>query len=141
MEVNNSILDSVPQTVLDYVNGWVQRNADLIVSSMADEATYIDKPHPVILKSGMKDHLEKVAWVNFPDMTFDTMKLFGCSSTNNYAWEWALHASKCGVIVWQASDRSIYCEGVDILTLNSEGKIVQSVCHIDRKALWDSVVS
>ncbi|WJV64270.1 hypothetical protein PCO86_13280 [Pectobacteriaceae bacterium CE70] len=106
---------------------------------MAEEAVYIDKPHPIIPKSGMKAHLEKVAWANFPDMTFDTLKLFGC--TNIYAWEWALHASKCGVLVGQTSDRNIYCEGVDILMLNAKGQIVQSVCHLDRKSLWDSVVN
>lgn len=136
MEVQRFISDTVPQQVLNYVNGWTTRRADLVVASMADGAVYIDKPHPLIPKSAMKQHLEQVAWNNFPDMTFDTLGLFGC--TNAYTWEWALHATQCGVIV--GADRQIYCEGVDILMLNAEGQIIQSVCHIDRKALWDSVV-
>jgi hypothetical protein len=132
---------SIPENVENYVWGWVNRRADRIVSSMADGAIYVDRPHPIIPKTAMKDHLETVAWVNFPDMTFDTLNLFGCDRTQVYAWEWALSASQCAVIVGLQEDRKIYCEGVDILTLNSEGRIIKSVCHIDRKALWDSVVS
>jgi hypothetical protein len=130
----------LPSQVTDYVNGWIHRNADLVVSSMADGAIYIDKPHPLIPRSRMKAHLEQVAWVNFPDMTFETLMLFGCATARAYAWEWALHVSMCGIVVGDPKNRNIYCEGVDILTLNAEGMIERCVCHIDRKTLWDSVV-
>ncbi|WP_059900305.1 nuclear transport factor 2 family protein [Burkholderia ubonensis] len=139
METQHFITGPVPPQILNYVNGWVARRADLVVSSMADGASYIDKPHAAVSKSGMKDHLEKVAWVNFPDMTYDTLRLIG--GANAYVWEWALHASKCGVLVGGTSARKFYCEGVDILILNSEGQIEQVICHFDRKALWDSVLN
>lgn len=139
MEMQNFINGPVPPQIDSYVKGWVERRAELVVSSMADGASYIDKPHATVRKSDMKDHLEKVAWVNFPDMTFRTLRLIG--GANAYAWEWALHASKCGVLVGGTSERKFYCEGVDILILNSDGQIEQAICHLDRKALWDSVVN
>jgi hypothetical protein len=105
---------------------------------MAQEGVYVDAPHPVITQANMRAHLESVAWVNFPDMNFDTLNLFGYGHL--YAWEWGLKATTCGVVVQTSSRRNIYCEGVDILTLDSAGKIIKAVCHIDRKALWDSVV-
>ena len=131
MELHHFISESVPQSVLNYVKGWTDRQAELVTSSMADDAVYIDKPHPLIPRAKMQHHLEQVAWSNFPDMTFDTLSLFG--TEGYYAWEWALHASTCGIIVGDTSQRRIYCEGVDIMRLNAEGKIIQSVCHIDRK--------
>lgn len=66
MEMQKFVSGPLPQSVLDYVEGWVTRRSDLVVSSLADDATFIDNPHPEIPKSGMKDFLEKVAWVNFP---------------------------------------------------------------------------
>lgn len=139
MERIKFISEAVPVSVQNYVAGWVQRKSDLVVSSMAQDGVYIDKPHPLIESSKMKTHLEDVAWINFPDMTFDTLTLFGNETERVYIWEWAMYASRCSIVI--GGERNIYCEGVDILTLNSDDLIIQSVCHLDRKTLWDSVLS
>jgi hypothetical protein len=138
MSVQDFSPRAIVPSVLSYVEGWSSRRADWVVEAMAEEGIYVDHPHPIIKKNHMKAHLECVAWVNFPDMSFDTLNVFGGNGL--YAWEWALNASSCGVVVQSRSVRNIYCEGVDILTLDSAGKIIKAVCHIDRKALWDSVV-
>lgn len=67
----------IAPSVLDYVSGWSARRADLVVGSMAQEGVYVDAPHPVITQANMRAHLESVAWVNFPDMNFDTLNLLG----------------------------------------------------------------
>ena len=129
-------LDGIPPAISNYIRGWTERNAKLIANAFSPTGIYIDAPHPTLTQSNIAEFLTDISWRNFPDMTFNTLSVYGAG--DRYTWEWVMQVSSCGVIAGSLG-RPITVPGVDLLEM--KGNVIEkSTTYFDRKALWDAVL-
>lgn len=134
---SESTVSALPKAVLQYMNGWAFRDAELMCKAFTRKGVYIDPPHPDLLRDALPAFLLNVSWRNFPDMTFETLAVYG--DGQRYTWEWVMHVTGSGVIAGSEGKR-ISVPGVDLLVMKGE-RIKRAVTYFDRKLLWDAVLS
>lgn len=128
--------NDIPSVVSDYIRGWSERDAVLVADSFSLTGICIDKPHPILTQPEIEYFLNHISWRNFPDMTFNTLSVYGDGC--RFTWQWEMLVSSCGVIAGSLG-KPIKVEGVDLLVLK-DNKIQKSTTYFDRKALWDAVL-
>ena len=133
---NFKVTETNPDCIKEYVEGWCRRDAAQVVQSFSDDGVFVDKPHPDIRKSDLTDFLDNVAWMNFPDMEFETLSVFGDGKT--FAWVWVMLVGNPGFIKGSRG-RQIAVPGVDVMRVKGD-RIQLAVSYFDRKMLWDSVL-
>ncbi|MBA6064771.1 MULTISPECIES: nuclear transport factor 2 family protein [Pseudomonas] len=126
-----------PKAISRYVKGWTRRDAELLASAFSRKGIYVDSPHPMLDRKSLPAFLRNVSWRNFPDMTFDTLGIYG--DGQRFTWEWVMHVTGSGVIAG-SENKKIAVPGVDLLEMKGN-KIRRAMTYFDRKALWDAVLS
>jgi steroid delta-isomerase-like uncharacterized protein len=119
----------------DYLAAWNARDPDRIASFFAPEAVYDDRGAGAVAR-GREQIREHVARVHaaFPDLHFDLHR--AAHGPDFTAAEWTSTMTHRGPLDGlPATGRAVSSAGVDVATLDSQGRIAALVSYYDGAAI------
>jgi steroid delta-isomerase-like uncharacterized protein len=119
----------------DYLAAWNARDAQRIVSFFAEDAVYDDRGAGTLLRGRdqIRAHAERVHHA-FPDLYFELVRASHADSFT--AGEWRSRMTHRGEIDGLApTGREVESGGVDVATLDPEGRITHLVSYYDGAAI------
>jgi steroid delta-isomerase-like uncharacterized protein len=123
----------------EYLTAWNDRDADHIASFFAEDAVYDDRGAGAVAtgREQIRQHAARVHR-GFPDLSFELVRsAHGESFT---AGEWRSRMTHRGEFAGLApTGRRLESAGVDVATLDDEGRIVHLVSYYDGAALMRSL--
>jgi steroid delta-isomerase-like uncharacterized protein len=121
--------------MLDYLAAWNDRDAGRVAGFFAEDAIYDDRGAGEIAhgRDGIRSHVERVH-AGFPDLHFELVRaLHGDHFT---AGEWRSRMTHGGEFAGLApTGRLVESSGVDVATLDEQGRIAHLVSYYDGAAI------
>jgi steroid delta-isomerase-like uncharacterized protein len=119
----------------DYLAAWNARDADRIASFFSEDAVYDDRGAGMIARGrvGIRDHAARVH-AGFPDLQFELVR--AAHGEDFSAGEWRsrmTHAAEFDGLA--PTGRTVESGGVDVATLDGEGRIVHLASYYDGAAI------
>jgi steroid delta-isomerase-like uncharacterized protein len=121
--------------MLDYLAAWNARDADRIASFFAEGATYDDRGAGTVAhgRDEIRAHAARVHSA-FPDLHFELVR--AAHGDGFTAGEWRSRMTHRGEIDGLApTGRVVESAGVDVATLDAEGRIAHLVSYYDGAAI------
>ena len=123
----------------DYLAAWNGRDADRIASFFSDDAVYDDRGAGEVAR-GRKQNRDHAARIHrgFPDLSFELVR--AAHGDGFTAGEWRSRMTHLGEFSGlAATGRELESSGVDVATLDDEGRIVHLVSYYDGASLMRSL--
>jgi steroid delta-isomerase-like uncharacterized protein len=123
----------------DYLAAWNARDADRIAGFFADDAVYDDRGAGEVARGRreISDHAARIHR-GFPDLSFELVR--AAHGDRFTAGEWRSRMTHEGEFSGLApTGRILESAGVDVATLDDEGRIVHLVSYYDGAALMRSL--
>jgi|GEM_PF-417669 len=114
-----------------YLAAWNSRDADRVAAFFTDDATYDDRGAAAIAhgRAGIRAHVASVH-AAFPDLRFELVR--AAHGEDFTAGEWRAEMTHGGTLDGlRATGRRLHSEGVDVATLDGEGRIAHLVSYYD----------
>jgi steroid delta-isomerase-like uncharacterized protein len=121
--------------VADYLVAWNSHDPARIAAFLAPDALYEDTGAGVTLRGpeGLREHAAGVLRA-FPDLRFELVRV--ASGEGFVAGEWRAEMTHRGELDgFRPSGRRVRSTGVDIATLDDQGRITHLVSHYDGAAI------
>jgi steroid delta-isomerase-like uncharacterized protein len=115
----------------DYLAAWNARDADRIASFFAEDAVYDDRGTGVVARgrAEIRAHAARVH-AAFEDLTFEVFRI--ANGDDFITGEWRSRMTHTGEFEGlAATGRVVESGGVDVATLDSEGRITHLVSYYD----------
>jgi steroid delta-isomerase-like uncharacterized protein len=125
--------------MLDYLAAWNDRDAGRVASFFAEDATYDDRGTSA-MATGRDEIRAHVAGVHaaFPDLRFELVR--AAHGERFTAGEWRSRMTHLGELDGlRPTGRVVESAGVDVATLDREGRIVHLVSYYDGAAIMRSL--
>src|SRR3712207_580594 len=123
------------QLMHDYLDAWNARDADRVASFFAADATYDDRGAGAVAhgRDRIREHVRRVH-AGFPDLEFELVR--AAHGEGFTAGEWRCRMTHTGSFDGvPATGRVVRSAGVDVATLDEEGRIVHLDSYYDGAAI------
>src|SRR4051812_50009489 len=137
--VRVAVVENRERLMADYLAAWNDRDAERIASFFADDAVYDDRGAGDVAR-GREQIREHAARIHrgFPDLSFELVR--AAHGDGFTAGEWRSRMTHGGDFSGlAATGRVLESGGVDVATLDDEGRIVHLVSYYDGAELMRSL--
>jgi steroid delta-isomerase-like uncharacterized protein len=123
------------QLMHDYLDAWNARDAERISSFFSTDATYDDRGAGAVAhgRDAIREHAARVH-AAFPDLSFELVR--AAHGDDFTAGEWRSRMTHTGSLDGlTATGRVVQSAGVDVATLDAEGRIIHLDSYYDGAAI------
>jgi steroid delta-isomerase-like uncharacterized protein len=132
-------VESRERLMEEYLAAWNAHDADRVAAFFAEDATYDDRGAGEVARrrDAIRAHVERVHH-GFPDLHFELVR--AAHGDDFTAGEWRSRMTHDGAFAGLApTGRVVESSGVDLATLDGEGRIVHLVSYYDGAAIMRSL--
>jgi steroid delta-isomerase-like uncharacterized protein len=131
MEQQADATERREELMLDYLAAWNARDPDRIAAFFTDDAVYEDQGAGLVARGRerIREHAARVH-AAFPDLRFELVR--AAHGEDFTAGEWNAHMTHLGSLDGlRPTGRVIESSGVDVATLDSDGRITHLASYYD----------
>ena len=131
-------METLPECVQKYFDGWNRRDADAVLATFAAEGTYCDPASGGRLRGEALAGYMQGLWAAFPDLSFEIASA-GVAGPDLVAAQWIMHGTNSGSMMGlPPTGKAVTVSGADFIRV-AGGKIKTVDGYFDSRAVPDQL--